>query len=153
MAEQLAVGEIAAGRRAVVGQEHRRAAVRSDVNGARDQLLARAALAGDQHGQVVALQPLNLLDDARHRGAGAEESRQQRLERAIDRRLDRRASDRSRAAHSANPCRATAAIIRRRRITGWPSGRGDATSTKRGPSAIAAERLDDDRAAAVGAAV
>ena len=44
------------------------------------------------------------------------------------------ATGRSRAAHSANPCRATAAIIRNRRITGCPIGRGDATSPNRGPS-------------------
>ena len=101
---------------------------------ARDELLAGAALAGDQHGQIVALQPLNLLDDAGHRGAGGEESRQQRLERA-DRRRARRARSTDRAPRtSANPCRATAAIMRSRRITGWPIGRGEATSTKRGPS-------------------
>ena len=90
VAEQLAVGQIASGRRAVVGQEHRGAAVRADVDRARDELLAGAALAGDQHGQVVALQPLNLFDDARHRGAGGEEAGQQRLERAIDGQSDGR---------------------------------------------------------------
>ena len=86
MAEQLAVGEVAAGRRAVVGQERRRAAMRSDVNRARHELLAGSALAGDQHGEVVALHPLDLLDDAVHRGAGGQEPGQQRLERSIDRR-------------------------------------------------------------------
>ena len=130
MAEQLAVGEVAPGRRAVVGQEHRRAAMRADVNRARDQLLAGAALAGDQHGQVVALQPLDLLDDAGHRGAGAEKPGQQRLERRDRRPGPAGAGGRSRAAHSAKPCRATAAIIRSRRITGWPIGRGEATSAE-----------------------
>ena len=71
------------------GQEHRRAAVRADVDGARDELLAGAALAGDQHRQVVALQPLNLLDDARHRGAGRQEARAAAA-RATDRRPGRR---------------------------------------------------------------
>ena len=105
------------------------------MDGARDQFLAGAALAGDQHRQIVALHPLNLIDDARHRGAGAEKPGQQRLERSIDGEPDRTAIERSRAAHSANPCRATAAIIRTRRMTGWPIGRGEATSAKRGPSA------------------
>ena len=47
---------------------------------------------GDQHGQVVALQALDLLRDALHGGAGADEAGQQRLERSLDlprRRLDR----------------------------------------------------------------
>ena len=87
MAEQLAVGQVAVGRRAVVGQEHRGASVRSDMNRARDQLFAGSALAGDQHGQVVALQPLDLIDDTIHRGTGADESGQERFERA--RRADR----------------------------------------------------------------
>ena len=88
MAEQLAVGQIPAGRRAVVGQEHRGAAVRADVDGAGDELLAGSALAGDEHRQVVALQPLNLLDDARHRGARRQEAGQQRLERPVGGRAD-----------------------------------------------------------------
>ena len=89
MAEQLAVGELARGGRAVVGQERGGAARRADVNRARDQLLAGAALAGDQHREVVALQPLDLIDHACHRGAGAEEARQQRLERAFGGGVDR----------------------------------------------------------------
>ena len=80
MAEQLAVGELARGRRAVVWQEHRRASQRPDVDGSRDQLFADAALAGDQHRELVALQPLNVLDDAHHGGAGAEEPGHQGLE-------------------------------------------------------------------------
>src|SRR5215470_3561946 len=63
MSEQLAVSELASRGRAVVGEEHRRVAMRADVNRAGDELLARAALAGDQHRQVVALQALNLLDE------------------------------------------------------------------------------------------
>ena len=47
MAEQLAVGQLARRGGAVVGQERRRAARRADMNRARDQLLAGAALAGD----------------------------------------------------------------------------------------------------------
>ena len=90
MAEQLAVREIASGRRAVVRKKHRRAAVRSDVNRARDQLFAGPALAGNQHGQVVALHPLDLLDDPRHRLAGRDKSWEERLERSIDRWAGRR---------------------------------------------------------------
>ena len=65
MAEQLAVGEIA--RRwscSCRAGTSRRSRCEPDVNRARDELLAGAALAGDQHRQVVALQPLDLLDDA-----------------------------------------------------------------------------------------
>ena len=61
MAEQLAVGELACRRRAVERQEHRGATWRAGVNGARDEVLARAAFAGDQHRQVVPLQALNLI--------------------------------------------------------------------------------------------
>jgi hypothetical protein len=46
------------------------------MNRARNQLLAGAALTGDEHREVVALQPLYLVDHARHCGAGAKESRQ-----------------------------------------------------------------------------
>ena len=135
VAEQLAVGEVAARRRAVVGQEHRGAAMRSDVNRPGDQLLAGAALARDEHGQVVALQPLNLLDDARHRGARRQEAGQQRLERSVDGGPTAAAVERSRAAHSAKPWRATVAIIRRRRMTGWPIGRGEASEREARPLA------------------
>src|SRR5438876_7377785 len=61
MTEQLAVGQLAPRGGAVVRQEHRGAAVRADVNGAGDELLAGAAFARDQHRQVVALHALNLL--------------------------------------------------------------------------------------------
>ena len=83
MTEQLAVGEIASRRRAVVGEEHGRAAVRSEVNGEGDKLFAGSAFTGDQHREVVALKPLNLLDDPRHDGTRAQKSRQQRLEQTI----------------------------------------------------------------------
>ena len=67
MAEQLAVGELPRGARAVVGQEHAAMPRRAGVNGARDEILAGAALAGDQDRQVVALQALNLVGHALHR--------------------------------------------------------------------------------------
>ena len=67
MAEQLAVGQLARGARAVVGQEHAAVPERSGVNRPRHEVLAGAALAGDQHGQVVALQALNLVGDPLHR--------------------------------------------------------------------------------------
>src|SRR5580765_4293249 len=62
--------------------------MRSDVDGARDELLARAAFARDEHREVVPLQALDLLDHPRHRRAGAQESRQERLEGMIDRQAD-----------------------------------------------------------------
>src|SRR5262249_40923700 len=83
--EQLAVREIAAGGRAVVRQEHRRASVGADMHGPGDQLLSRPALTGNQHGEVVALETLDLLDDSRHGRAGAQESREKRLERPVRR--------------------------------------------------------------------
>ena len=62
---------------------------RAGVNGARHEILAGAALAGDQDGQVVALQALDLVGHPLHRRAGADEARQQRLELPLhDRRRD-----------------------------------------------------------------
>ena len=55
------------------------------MNRARDEILAGPALARNQHRQVVALQALNLIGDALHRGAGADEPREQRLERTLER--------------------------------------------------------------------
>ena len=55
------------------------------MNRPRDQILAGAALAGDQDGEIVALQPLDLIGDPLHRGARADESRNQRLEWPFDR--------------------------------------------------------------------
>ena len=83
MAEELAVGQLSRGARAVVGQEHAAAPRRPGVDRPRDEVLAGAALAGDEHREVVALHALNLLGDALHRGAGADKSRQQRLERSL----------------------------------------------------------------------
>ena len=83
MAEQLAVGQLARRGGAVVRQEHRRAARRAEVDRARDEVLAGAAFAGDQHGQVVPLHALNLIGEPVHRGAGADESGQERLERSL----------------------------------------------------------------------
>ena len=83
VAEQLAVGQITAGRRAVVRKKHGGAPMRPDVNALRDEFLAGAALTGDEHGEVVALQPLNVLDEADHRRAHGDESGQQRLERTV----------------------------------------------------------------------
>ena len=47
MAEQLAVGQLTRRRRAVIGEEGGSVAGRSNMDGARDQLLAGAALARD----------------------------------------------------------------------------------------------------------
>ena len=53
------------------------------MNGARHELFARAALAGDEHREVVPLQALDLFHHAHHGGAGAQEARKQRLERLL----------------------------------------------------------------------
>src|SRR5688572_5653048 len=81
--EQLAAGEVARHRRAVEREERGGASRRSRVDRARDEVLARAALAGDEHRQRLPLHALNLIGHAGHGGAGADESRQQRLERAL----------------------------------------------------------------------
>ena len=90
MAEQLAVGQVAAGGRAVVRQEQSAGAVRTDVDRAGNELLAGPALTGDEDRQVVSLQPLDMTD----------------------------LTGTSRAAHSANPCRATEVSIRKRLAAG-----------------------------------
>jgi hypothetical protein len=64
--------------------------MRSDVDGARYELFAGAAFAGDQDVEVVPLHPLDLLHDAVHGGAGGQKPRQQRLERTIDREVGHR---------------------------------------------------------------
>ena len=89
MPEQLAVGQLASRRRAVVGEEHRGASGRADMNRARDEVFAGAAFPGDQHGEVVTLQPLDLVGEAIHRRAGADESGQQRLEWSLVVLIDR----------------------------------------------------------------
>ena len=142
VAEQLAVGQLARRARAVVGQEHVRAARRSGVNRARDEVLAGAALAGDQHGQVVALQPLNLIGDALHRGAGADESRAAAARAVARARPAPPPIGRSRAEHSSNPCRSTAQSVRKRCSVGQASGREVDTTAKRGAVGVAADRLD-----------
>ena len=119
--------------------------MRSDVDRARDQLLAGAALAGDQHRRgrcpaaAESARRRALIAALAERNPGSSGSSD-----AIDRRGRSTRGGRSRAAHSAKPWRATAAIIRRRRITGWPIGRGEATSAEARAVGVAAERLDDD---------
>ena len=142
--EQLAVGQLARRARAVVGQEHRRAARRPGVNRARDQVLAGAALAGDQHGEVAALQALDLIGDALHRRAGADEAGDQRLERrsmapaaGSQRPLARRAQLEALAQHRAE--RAEPLQDRRRERPGPPP------TAKRGAAAVATDRLDGEQ--------
>ena len=55
------------------------------MNGARNQFFSSSALARDQHRQIVALQPLDWIDDALHRGAGANKAGHERLERSLGR--------------------------------------------------------------------
>ena len=150
MAEQLAVGQLARGGRAVVGQERGGIARRADVDRARDQLLAGAALAGDQHREVVALQPLDLIDDAGHHGAGAEESGQQRFERPFRGRVDHGGWT---IAHAAQ----IEALARDRRHHANAAQERMAQRTCRGDHdkawavGLAADRFEDQRAGAVGA--
>ena len=107
----------------------RGAAVRSDVDRARDELLAGAALAGNQHRQSrcpAAAESARRPGSSRRwrRGSLAAAARA-----TVDRRPARRRRDRSRAAQSANPCRATAVDhAQPAHATGWPIGRGDATT-------------------------
>ena len=53
------------------------------------EVFTRAALAGDQDGEVVALHALDLLEHPIHRGAGADEPWEQRVERSLADRLER----------------------------------------------------------------
>ena len=122
--------------------------MRADVDRPRDQLLAGAALAGDQHGEVVALQPLNLLDDALHRRAGAQEPRQQRLERAVDGEVRRGDRPIARAAEL-EPLprdRRDHAQSAHDRMAERPRRRDQAEARAIG---VASERLDDEDAAPV----
>src|SRR5262245_19288401 len=83
MAEQLAVGELAGRAGAVVGEEHAASPGRAGMNGPRDEVLAGAALASHEDRQVAPLKALDLISDALHRRTGADESRQERLERTL----------------------------------------------------------------------
>jgi hypothetical protein len=84
VAEQLTVGQIPRRRRAVVREEHRVLSWRSNVNRPGDEFLAGAALACDQHGELIALQALDLIDHPRHQRTGAQESGNERLEWPLD---------------------------------------------------------------------
>ena len=73
-----------------------------------DEVLAGAALPGNQHRQIVALQVLDLVGHALHRRARADESGQERLElplhdggRGLDRALARLAQIEALAQHGA----------------------------------------------------
>jgi hypothetical protein len=52
------------------------------MNRARNEILARAALAGDEHGQVVALESLNLVGQPIHRRSSTDEPWEERFERS-----------------------------------------------------------------------
>ena len=101
---------------------------------------------GDEHGEIVTLQPLNLRDHARHRGAGGQKSWQQRLERRIRR-------------HAGGPRRSIArgaqgkSLLRDRRNHANPPHDGMSHRPRRRdqheprPFAIASQRLEDHRVA------
>ena len=80
MAKELTVSQFARRARAVVGQEHAAASKRSGMNRPSHEVLARATLAGNEDRQIVALEALNLICDALHRGAGADEPGEERLQ-------------------------------------------------------------------------
>ncbi len=152
VAEELAIGQFPSRRRAVVRQKHRGAAVRTDVDGARDELLARAALARDEHGEIVAPQTLNLFDETRHRGTGREKPRQERLERSIQgdgrrthgtvpRRAERESLPRDGSDHAKTPHHRVTDRTRRR----------DEREAR--PFDVAPERLEENRSATVALAV
>ena len=73
VAEELALKQRRRQRGQVDRDERRRAARRVVVDGARDELLAGAGLAGDQHGRLGGSRPADELPDAEHRGAGADQ--------------------------------------------------------------------------------
>ena len=76
VAEQQRFGQLARNRDTVHGNERRRRARAAAVDRARDQLLAGAALSGDQHvGAGELMQPLDLREDPPHQPAAADESR------------------------------------------------------------------------------
>src|SRR5204863_5326630 len=71
MAEELALDELARDRRHVDGDERTAPALAVVVEGARNQLLTGAALAGDHHGEVGAHEPREHAVDVLHRGRPA----------------------------------------------------------------------------------
>ena len=73
VAEQLALGDRLRQRRAVDVDQRLFAPRRQGVHVLRDQLLADAGLAGDEHRQVGGGDHLDLLEQPRHRGARAED--------------------------------------------------------------------------------
>jgi len=105
VAEQLALEQLARDRRRVDGHEGQRAAMARCVQGARDQLLAGAALAGDQHRHVA----------ARHAADGLEGVEQGRA--ASHQALARRRAPRHLAAqraHLALECAAAQSLLDQR---------------------------------------
>src|SRR4029453_3979131 len=82
MSEQPTIREFPRRSRGVVGEEHRRASGRAHMNRARNEILARAALAGDEHGQVVSLESLNLVGQPIHRRSSTDEPWEKRFERS-----------------------------------------------------------------------
>ncbi len=131
MTEQLTVGQLPRRRRAVVGQEHGLAAERSDVNGPRDQLLARAALASDQHREVVALQPLDLVGDA--------------CASPLTRRRTQAGAARATVPPSCRPAWPAARARRTARIPGARPPPSSARAAPGGAPAAAASRRDETR--------
>src|SRR5262249_57572151 len=73
VAEELALQQALRDGGAVEGQERRLGPGAVLVDGAGDQLLAGAALAGDQHGDVLSRDAADGLVDLAHGGAGADD--------------------------------------------------------------------------------
>ena len=95
VAEQLALEQVLGDGRAVEGQERCLGAGAVLVDGAGDQLLAGAALAGDQHGKGLVGDAADRLEDLLHRRAAAHEG----LAREVV--VRRRLRDDGRLAHQA----------------------------------------------------
>ena len=74
VAEELALEQFARDRRAVDADQRPVAALAGLVDGARDQLLAGAGLAGDQHGGVGRRDQLDLAQRLLDRGAVADDA-------------------------------------------------------------------------------
>ena len=58
------------------------------MDGACHKVLSCPTLTSDQHGQMMSLQPLYLLDHAAHGGTCANEPRQEQVKRAFGRRFE-----------------------------------------------------------------